>query len=227
MSKKNDTVELDKKGVKALRVQLELQKELYELKEAKLSLKDKKLSSRKYHDVVKREMAGEQRHGIFRVYGYVLADSCETLETNILNYARRNPGGDITLLIRTGGGDVFSGLALYDSLRTLSEAGHHITTVGRGIVASFGGILLQAGDTRLLGKESYLMIHELAAGTGGKLHEIRDDARFYKKLDRRLNKIMTERTEMTADELGKKITATDWWIPAKAAIRLGFADEVG
>lgn len=221
------TVELDKKQVKALRVQIELEKELYELKEAKLSLKDKKLSSRKYHDSVSREMAGEERHGVFRMYDYVTASTCHALETSVLSYARRNPGKDITLLIRTPGGDIFSGLALYDSLRTLSDAGHHITTVGRGVVASFGGILLQAGDTRLLGKESYLMIHELAGGTGGKLHEIRDDARFYKKLDRRLNKIMTERTEMTAADLGKKITATDWWIPAKAAIRFGFCDAIG
>lgn len=227
MSKKNETVELDKKEVKRLRVQLELQKELYELKEAKLSLRDKKASSRKYQDVVQKEMAREERHGIFRVYDIVGPGACEELETNILNYARRNPGGDITLLIRTPGGDVFSGLALYDSLRTLASQGHHITTVGRGVVASFGGILLQAGDTRLLGRETHLMIHELATYTGGKLHEIRDDAKFAKKLNRRLFKILSERADMTAETLYDKVKATDWWLPAKAAIRLGFADEVG
>lgn len=224
---KNDTVELDKKQVKALRAQIELEKELTELQVAQVELKDKKRSSRRYKYTVDEQEAEETRRGIFRMYGVVDWRSCETLEREILSYCHRNPGAPVTLIIRTPGGEVLSGLALYDSLRTLADEGHHITTIGRGMVASFGAILLQAGDTRLLGKESYLLLHELSAGVGGKMHEMRQDTKTFQKMDRRLNKILTRRSEMTAEELGKMIEAKDVWLPAKAAIRSGFADEIG
>lgn len=227
MSKSEETVTLTKKQVKEMRAAIELEKEITELESARLSLKDQRVISKASRQYNQEKLAQEQHHGVFRMYDVVTATTCAKLEADVQNYARRNPGADITILIRTPGGDIFSGLALYDTLRTLSAQGHHITTVGRGMVASFGAVILQAGDTRLLGKESYMMLHELAAGTGGKLHEIRDDAKFYKKLDHRLNKILTERSELTAAELDEKVHATDWWIPAKAAIRLGFADEIG
>ena len=227
VSKTEETVTLSKKQVKEMRAAIEREKEIVELEDARLSLKVKKLDAKSTKSYVGGKLAADENHGIFRMYDVVTAGTCHALEREILNYARRNPGGDITLMIRTPGGDIMAGLALYDSLRTLSSQGHHITTVGRGMVASFGGILLQAGDTRLLGKETQLMIHELSTYTGGKLHEMRDDVKFSKRLNKQLMKILTKHTEMTADELYKRVEATDLWLPAKAAIRLGFADEIG
>ena len=94
---------------------------------------------------------------------------------------RVEPTCDITVIFNSPGGSVIHGMALFDEMVTLSQRGggqHKLTTVVRGYAASMGGILLQAGDKRVCGKESYLMIHEIAAGTGGKIGELKDDVKF-------------------------------------------------
>ena len=47
--------------------------------------------------------------------------------------------------------EVIAGLALYDFIQTLRRKGHKVTTVSYGMAASMAGILLQAGDVRVMG----------------------------------------------------------------------------
>ena len=57
-----------------------------------------------------------------------------------------------------------SGIELYDHIMDLRARGARITTTVMGQAASMGGILAQAGETRRIGPNGYLMIHEVAAG---------------------------------------------------------------
>jgi ATP-dependent protease ClpP protease subunit len=84
----------------------------------------------------------------------------------------------IEIVITSPGGSVIAGMVLYDFIQTIRRAGHYVTTSCLGMAASMGGILLQAGDRRVMGKEAYLLIHEVSAGTSGKMGEMEDDVAF-------------------------------------------------
>ena len=64
---------------------------------------------------------------------------------------------EITLYINSPGGDVVSGLAVYDYL-TLMKA--PIRTVSIGCAASMGAILFLAGDKREMLPHTQIMIHD-------------------------------------------------------------------
>ena len=133
-----------------------------------------------------------------------------------------------TVIFRSPGGQVIPGMALFDFLRAMSAKGHEITTVVRGYAASMAGILLQAGDHRIIGPESYLMIHEISAGTGGKIGEIQDAVKFYEMLCERVVDIFVKRSggKCTSANFKKHWTRIDWWLSSEDTVRYGFADEI-
>lgn len=170
-----------------------------------------------------------EARGVFHFIGNVDSMSCAYFAEQVQRYAHLNPRAGIIIYIQSPGGYLLEGLGLYDTLRTLSSEGHHITTVVRGYAASMGAILLQAGDTRKVGKESHIMLHEVAAGTIGKLHEMKDDVKRSEMFNRRVMSILADRTDgkWTADSLYERIEAKDWWLSAEESVTEGFADEVG
>jgi ATP-dependent Clp endopeptidase proteolytic subunit ClpP len=144
---------------------------------------------------------------------------------------RMDPECDITIIFNSPGGSVIHGMALFDEIVTLSQRGggrHKITTVVRGYAASMGGILLQAGDHRVCGRESYVMIHEIAAGTGGKIGEIKDDVKFYETISDRIVNLFVERSggKIAKATFKKNWERKDWWLDSAGALKYGFVDEV-
>jgi ATP-dependent Clp endopeptidase proteolytic subunit ClpP len=142
-------------------------------------------------------------------------------------WSRRSPESDITVVFNSPGGGVIHGLALYDHLRLLSDKGHKITTECRGYAASMGGVLLQAGDERVVGPYAHIMIHEVSSMNIGKVSEQEDQMEFTKKLQDRLAEILTSRSTMTKAALKRKWKHKDWWLNAEEAVELGFADRIG
>jgi len=65
-------------------------------------------------------------------------------------------------------------MALYDYVRGLRRQGHHVTTSSLGYAASMAGILLQVGDKRIMGAESWLLIHEGSFGAVGSVGQVED-----------------------------------------------------
>lgn len=170
-----------------------------------------------------------EARGVFHFTTEVNTASCAFFADQVSRYAHLNPGGAITIVIHSPGGSVLDGFGLYDTLRTLAADGHHITTVVRGYAASFGAVLLQAGDVRKIGPESHLMLHEVSSMSWGKLHEQVDQIEFTKRLNTRIFELLAERTggKWTGSRLYSKAKAKDWWIAGKDAVTEGFADEVG
>jgi ATP-dependent Clp endopeptidase proteolytic subunit ClpP len=164
-----------------------------------------------------------------RVYPFVGVVSHAAVQSCIATlgaWSRRDPGSDITIVFNSPGGDVFDGLALYDYIRELSDKGHKITTAARGMAASMGGILLQAGDERLMGPNCYLMIHEVSTFGLGKVSDIEDEVELAKRLQKRLLGILAERSTMTVKQIESKWKRRDWWVSAIEAVDLGFADRI-
>lgn len=169
---------------------------------------------------------GDRNHGVFRLEAMVSSSALD-LAAEIQQYCRVNPGKPITLYICSPGGSVFSGWVLYDALRTAAAQGHHITTVVRGYAASMAGVLFLAGDTRVVGSESYVMIHEVSTMALGKLSELSDEVDFAKRLNRRIEDLYVSRTKIKRAEFRKRSTRVDWWIDSDEALQLGIAHEKG
>ncbi|HMA35387.1 MAG TPA: ATP-dependent Clp protease proteolytic subunit [Chloroflexia bacterium] len=79
----------------------------------------------------------------------------------LMAIARRDdPGSPITVYINSGGGSVGSGIAIMEMIyKTRADYGVTIHTVVTGFAYSMGAIVFQAGDRRLMGAYSTLMLH--------------------------------------------------------------------
>jgi len=143
----------------------------------------------------------------------------------------------IELVFNSPGGSVIAGMDLFDYIQELRRDGHYVTTSTRGMAASMGGILLQAGDKRVMGHEAYVLIHEVATGTYGKIGEIEDEVKFMKKIGERVIDIFLTRAaqayeagtatkQLTRGLFTKSWERKDWWLNSAEALELGVVDEL-
>jgi ATP-dependent Clp protease protease subunit len=63
----------------------------------------------------------------------------------------------ITIHLNTNGGDWYHGMGIYDCIQALKA---HVTIIVTGSACSMGSLILQAGDLRVMGPHSVLMIHD-------------------------------------------------------------------
>lgn len=173
------------------------------------------------------ELSTNDRHHVYNFTGSVSASSVEACIAKITRWARRDPGCDMTIIFNSPGGSVIDGLALYDCIAELKGKGHKFTTVARGYAASMGGILLQAGDKRVIGANAHLLVHEVSSGAIGKISEIDDHQQFTKMLADRLLAILAERSTLSAKQIANRWSRRDWWLGSEECVHLGLADEIG
>lgn len=155
---------------------------------------------------------------------------------------RQNETCPMHIVMDSPGGSVIDGMHLFDQLTVYSKRpwdtegiipgarGTHDTKITvRGYAASMAGILLQAADHRVIGPESYLMIHEISSFTGGKIGEIKDEVDFMDKITERVVNIFVRRSggKITAARFKKLWDRKDWWLTSEEALGYGFADEIG
>lgn len=133
----------------------------------------------------------------------------------------------MTLVFDSPGGAVLSGFHLFDEIRQWSAKGHHITTVVRGMAGSMAGVLVQAGDTRLIGAESRLHIHEPSGGSIGKLNEMQDRAELLDSMFRQMADIYALRSTMSAEEIYVWVKYRERVVRAEEAVQLGLVDRIG
>lgn len=196
---------------------------------ARATLAEIKLERERQDDI--EQAASDRERHVYRFNGQVDRGSVVGCVSTLALWDRLDPECDIEVIFNSPGGSVIDGMALFDLLSALSLRGggtHKVTVGSRGYAASMAGILLQAGDVRWLGANSYLMIHEIAAGTGGKIGEIQDAVKFYEAICEQVIDLFVERSEgkVTREEFVKNWERQDWWLFASTALRYGFIDEI-
>lgn len=142
------------------------------------------------------------------------------------HWESRDPGEPITITINSPGGSVFDGNALFDTIQRLRRKGHHVTTRGSGHVMSYGAVLLQAGDVRILDKNTVFMIHGLSAPVYGDIDTIADTTAMFKKVQDRLIDILAERAKVSKLKIKQMIKRKDLFLSADEALKYGFCDIV-
>lgn len=129
---------------------------------------------------------------------------------------------NIDLHLNTPGGEVFDGLAIYNSLKDHKAT---VTTYVDSLAASAGSFIAMAGDTVIMQKTAQMMIHDgmtLAIGNADDLTEL--IGRLNKTSDI-LASIYADRAGGTADEWRTKMKA-ETWFNAEEAVNAGLADKI-
>lgn len=184
------------------------------------------LDARSEYRKREREKAGDEENYLYRFAGEVSKNSVNNCMKKLTQWSRLNPKCDIEIIFSSPGGSIIDGFELFDFIQDLRSRGHHITTGTLGMAASMAGILLQAGDTRWVGGQAWVMIHRAAFGAFGKTYEVEDEVEFVKRIEERILEIFTSRSKLTKQKIKKNWDRKDWWISADEAVELNLVDEV-
>ncbi len=130
----------------------------------------------------------------------------------------------IRVFIDSPGGDADAGYAIFDMMRFVKP---QVATIGMGLVASAGAIILLAvpKERRLGLPNSHYLIHQPASGMRGVATEIEIHARELDRLRRRINKLISEETGQPLEKV-EKDTDRDYWMGAEEAQGYGLIARI-
>jgi ATP-dependent Clp protease, protease subunit len=131
---------------------------------------------------------------------------------------------DIYLYINSPGGSVDSGMAIYDTMKWISN---DVATVAIGLAASMGQFLLCAGEKgkRYALPHSRIMMHQPSGGLGGTASDIRIQAEQSLHIKSTMQKLIAEHTGQTLEQI-EADSDRDRWFTAEQALAYGFIDHV-
>ncbi len=130
----------------------------------------------------------------------------------------------VRVFIDSPGGDADAAYAIFDMMRFVKPPIH---TVGMGLVASAGSIvLLAAPKERRVGlPNSHYLIHQPLSGMRGVATEIEIHARELDRLRRRINKLIADETGQPLEKV-EKDTDRDYWMGAEEAQGYGLIARI-
>ena len=135
--------------------------------------------------------------------------------------------GDIEVILNSGGGCVTSGFAMYDAIKACVNP---ITIKAYGCVMSMASAILQAADTRIMGKNCRMMVHRGETALAGEFNTVKKAMQEEVELDRMLCDVYFEKMieinpNFKRNQL-EKIMDSDSYFSAKEALQLGLIDEI-
>ena len=135
-----------------------------------------------------------------------------------------DPGKDIHLYIKSPGGMVTAGLAIYDTMQYIKC---DVSTICIGMAASMGAFLLAGGakGKRLALPNAEIMIHQPSGGAKGQATEIQIAAENILKTKKKLNEILAANTGKPYDVIAAD-TERDHYMSAQEAMEYGLIDNV-
>lgn len=155
----------------------------------------------------------------------VNAHSCNELLKQLMYLECDDNSKEVTLYINSPGGEVTSGLAVYDFMRIMKSP---IKTVCIGTAASMGSILFLAGNERIMMPHSSIMIHDPSFSGGSCSYAGMKPLQIQEKIDelmktrKELCNIIAERTGKTEQEIFN-LTKKDTYFEVDEAIKFGIA----
>ena len=137
---------------------------------------------------------------------------------------REDPEKDIQVYINSPGGQIYAGLAIYDTMQLIRAP---ISTFAVGVTASFGTLLLAAGakGKRYAMPHATIHMHQPLGGAQGQATEIEIQAREILRLREELNRILAHHTGQPLDRIAED-TERDRYMTPDQAKTYGLIDEV-
>ncbi|EEU03203.1 endopeptidase Clp [Eubacterium saphenum ATCC 49989] len=183
--------------------------------------------------VIEKDGSGERS---FDIYSRLLRDRIifigEPIESNmassiiaqLLFLEAEDSSKDICIYINSPGGDVTSGLAIYDTMQFIKP---QVQTVCVGMAASMAAVLLLAGEKgkRFALPNSEIMIHQPMGGASGQASEIKIAAEHIIKTRDKLNRLISKHTTKNLSTI-EEDTDRDKYMTANEALDYGIIDSV-
>jgi ATP-dependent Clp protease protease subunit len=137
---------------------------------------------------------------------------------------REDPDRRIQMYINSPGGQVYSGLAIYDAMQQIQAP---VSTVAVGLTASFGTVLLTAGGKglRLALPHATIHMHQPLGGAQGQASDIVIQANEIIRLKKLLNEIFVRHTGQNYETI-ERDTDRDIYKTPEQAVEYGLIDSV-
>ena len=151
-------------------------------------------------------------------------DVANIIMAQLLFLSSQDGSADISLYINTPGGQVSSGLGIYDTMQLVQP---DVATICTGMAASMGSVLLCAGTK---GKRSALphsrvLIHQPLGGARGQASDILIAAKEIEKTREELFRIIADNTGQPYERVAQD-GDRDYWMTAEEAKAYGMIDEI-
>jgi ATP-dependent Clp protease protease subunit len=142
----------------------------------------------------------------------------------LLFLAGEDPDKDIHMYINSPGGEVYSGLAIYDTMQYIKP---EINTYCVGMGASMASIILMAGTPgkRFALPHSRILIHQGSTGFRGAVPDVEVQARETLRLTNTMLEITAKHTGQPFEKV-KRDTERDYYMTADEAKVYGIIDDV-
>ena len=142
----------------------------------------------------------------------------------LIHLESEDPEKDIQIYINSPGGQVYSGLAIYDTMQYIKP---DIQTTCIGIGMSMGAIILAGGTKgkRVALPNAKILIHQVSGGFQGQATDIEIQARETINLKRRLEEIIAEHTGKPTEQVAKDMER-DYFMTSQEAQDYGIIDNV-
>lgn len=156
--------------------------------------------------------------------GPVDAGSCAVLIRSLLYLQQEDAQAPIRMFINSPGGEVQSGLALYDVMQALNCP---VNTICLGMAASMAALIFVSGARREMLPHSRIMIHDplIGGGIGGSALSVKARADDLMRIRDITGEVLSRHTGMPLDRVFE-LTAQDTYFEAEDAIEAGLADAV-
>lgn len=187
----------------------------------------------------REDLAANKHHHIYHYTSEVSESSVEACMKQLDIWRREEGVGEIEIIFTSPGGSIVSGFVLFDYIQLIMAENPDltITTGTLGMAASMAGILLQAGKKRWMGREAWVLIHQAAFNTSGKMGAVEDTVEWVKRMQKRIVDIFARRASENDEdpaksfkevkkEIEKNWERKDWWLSSDECLEYGFVDEV-
>ena len=151
-------------------------------------------------------------------------DVANIVQAQLLFLASTDSKADISLYLNTPGGQVTSGLGIYDTMQLVDP---DVDTICTGMAASMGAVLLCAGahGKRSALPHSRVLIHQPLGGANGQASDILIAAKEIEKTREELFRIIASHTGQSYEKVAAD-GDRDYWMSATEALEYGMVDEI-
>jgi ATP-dependent Clp protease protease subunit len=131
----------------------------------------------------------------------------------------------ILLYINSPGGVVYEAFGIIDMINLLHSRGCDVYTIGNGLCASAGSLILCCGIKRYITPNCRVMIHQPLGGMRGQVTDMEIQAKEAIFIKRRISEMMSERTGKSYETIYHSLER-DRYMSAEEAIEFGIVDDL-
>lgn len=183
--------------------------------------------------VVEQTSRGERAYDIFSrllkeriifVNGPIHGGMSNLIVAQLLHLEAENPSKEISMYINSPGGEVTSGLSIYDTMQYIRPK---VSTLVCGMAASMGSVIAVGGEKgmRFALPNSEVMVHQPSGGSQGMATDILISARHIEQTRERLYQLYVKHTGQDYETVQKALDRDTWLTPQQAK-DWGHLDEI-